>query len=236
MAPSARLALPWRLFGALAVALGATALVHHPAHASIHRAALVIEHASGRLVTRCINFVEDQITGLQLIQRSGVSYQTQGFGSLGEAICQLDGEPVSVPPHCFGSGPYWQYFHGVNGRWTNSGAGASNWFLRDGDMDGWHYAAGAGQAPPTLTFSQVCVTPVARPAPAVATPQPAPTPSASAFATASPSVTALLPTPSATPTPRPPASPSAAEPLGVLGASLLILAGLTAWNLWRRGP
>jgi len=219
------------------VALGAAAFVHHPAHASVHRAALVVEHATGRVVTRCINFMEDQITGLQLIERSGLSYQAQGFGSLGQAICQLDGEPTSVPSHCFGSGAYWQYFHNMSGRWTNSGAGASNWFLRDGDMDGWHYAVGAGQTPPPFTFSQVCAATVARPTPVVATPQTALTPLASASATTSPPDIALSPSPTATPTPKPrPSAASSPAPLGVLGGSLVLLAALAAWNLWRRAP
>jgi hypothetical protein len=222
------------LVGAAAVVLG------HPAHAAVHRAGLVIEHAGGRLVTRCVTFMEEQISGLALIQRSGISYQAQPYGSMGEAICQLDGEPSPVPANCLGSGPYWQYLHRAGTRWVPSQVGASGWMLHDGDLDGWHYTDGAGPALPALTVDQVCAPP---PLPAASVPSrstqpPTATPTPSLSAWPSPSAVPDVPSPTATPaaSPRPSSSPLAAGPLGVLGGSLLVLAGLSAWNLLRRGP
>jgi hypothetical protein len=222
------------LVGAAAVVLG------RPAHAAVHRAGLVIEHAGGRLVTRCVTFMEAQISGLALIQRSGISYQAQPYGSMGEAICQLDGEPSPVPANCLGSGPYWQYLHRAGMRWVPSQLGASGWMLHDGDLDGWHYTDGAGPPLPALTVDQVCAPPP-RPAtsvPAASTQPPPATPTPSLSAWPSPSAVPELPSPTATPaaSPRPVSPPSAAGPLAVLGSSLLVLAGLSAWNLLRRGP
>ncbi|HET9849361.1 MAG TPA: hypothetical protein VFR68_12510 [Candidatus Dormibacteraeota bacterium] len=208
------------------------------------------------MITRCVGFVEDQITGLQLIQRSGVEYQAQTFGSMGSAICQLDNEPSSVPSDCFGSGPYWQYSRRQAAGWQPSAIGASGSAVHDGDMDGWRYAAGSGQTPPNIAFVAVCsapppnagaptshslTTPVAPRAPATAPPaSSAPTPTA----TASPSLDAVTPSASPSrhlalaatgPTTRPPASSPLGTWLLLAGATALLL-GLGVVNFLRRGP
>jgi hypothetical protein len=214
----------------------------------------VIEHSSGQLLTRCVAFAEDQITGMQLIQRSGVEYQAQTFGAMGSAICQLDGEPGAVPSNCFGTGAYWQYFHRQGASWQQSALGGSSSVLHDGDMDGWHYAAGAAQPPANLTFATVCASPVVPPpsathsAPANAAPAlPAPTPlaTASPSPSASPAIEALAPSPSPTAhvalaSTGPPRSPPPARdprPLLLLAIGLVLLGGLAVWNLSAgRGP
>jgi hypothetical protein len=244
------------LCAAGAAALAAALLSIRPAHAALHHAALVIEHSSGRVITRCVGFVEDQITGFQMIQRSGVQYQAQTFGSMGSAVCQLDNEPSPVPSDCFGSGPYWQYSRRQAAGWQPSAVGASGSAVHDGDMDGWRYAAWSGQTPPNISFAAVCSAPAATtgaaashsattsvaPRAAAAAPPTSstPTPTATASAsleaiapTASPSQRAAL---SATgPTTRPPPSSPIGTWLLLAGATALLL-GLGAVNLLRRGP
>ena len=233
--------------GAAAVAaLTAAFLSIRPAHAAIHHAALVIQHASGSVITRCVAFAEDQISGLQLIERSGVPYEAQNFGSVGSAICQLDAEPSTVPSGCFGSGPYWQYFHRRDGAWQASAFGAGSSLLHDGDMDGWHYAAGANQAPGNVAFASVCGAPVP---PAAAATQVAHAPShATAVPTATPAPSTSLEAfaPSDSPQPNavlsstgPPTQPPKATALGpwlAFGSMALLLLTLGAVNLRRRGP
>jgi hypothetical protein len=233
--------------GAAAVAaLMAACLSIRPAHAAIHHAALVIQHASGSVITRCLAFAEDQISGLQLVERSGVQYEAQDFGSIGSAMCQLDREPSTVPAGCFGAGPYWQYFHRRGSAWQTSALGASSSLLRDGDMDGWHFAAGTNQAPGNIAFSSVCAAPAppaatatqAAPAANHATPIPTATPAPS------PSLEALVP--STSPPPKavltstgPPTQPPQATALGpwlALGSTAILLLTLGAVNLRRRGP
>ena len=127
--------------------------------------------------------------------------------------------------------------------------------LHDGDMDGWHYAAGI--APPVnVTFAAVCgaanagtgSSPVANPthqapvtvaAPtgthvASTSPRPTPTPAPSIEALA-PSVAASIGSPVASDTTRHQTarSRSTAPPL-LLGGVLLALAGLAALNLAMR--
>jgi len=194
-----------------------------------------------------VAFAEDQITGMQLIQRSGMEYQAQTFGTMGSAICQLDGEPGAVPWNCFGSGASWQYFHRQGASWQQSALGASSSVLHDGDMDGWHYAAGAAQPPANLAFATVCASPAVPPpsathsAPTNVTPTPSPT----ASPPASPAIEALAPSPSATThvalaSTGPPRSPPPARdlrPLLLLAIGLVLLGGLAAWNLSAgRGP
>jgi len=243
--------LPLRLLAGGGAALAAALLWFHPAHAALHHAALVIEHSSGRLLTKCVAFAEAQISGLQLIERSGVPYQAQTFGSMGGAICQLDGDPSSVPSNCFGSGPYWQYFHWQGG-WRQSSLGASSSMLNDGGMDGWRYAAGANQAPGNVSFAAVCSAPppsvVASHAPtatAAARPSPTPVPAVPA-ATPTPTTSPGAPAPLPSPTPTaalastgPPTGPSKPPPVGpwlLLGTVATLLVGLGAFNLRRRGP
>jgi hypothetical protein len=220
-------------------------------HAAVHHAALVIQHSSGGLITRCVAFAEEQITGLQLVERSGVEYQAQSFGSIGSAMCQLDREPATVPPGCFGSGPYWQYFHRQGAGWHASVVGASSSALHDGDMDGWRYAVGANQAPGNVSFAAVCSAPppsaAATRAAATGSTRPAPapaTPVATSTPVASPSPMALAP--SAAPSPQavlastgPPPQPPTPSGIGrwlAFAGTMILLLGLGALNLRRRGP
>jgi hypothetical protein len=250
-----------RIWLAAGAALAGLFGFSHQAHAAVvHHAALVIQHGGGGLITRCVAFVEAQISGVELIQRSKIEYQAQQFGALGGAFCQIDGEPAQVPPGCFGTGPYWQYFHRTAAGWTAAGAGASNWSLHDGDMDGWHFASGLANHPPALSFNSVCLPAVpaaARPAPShsgLSSAQPTiattragapaatiPQPPSNATAP-SPGIQALL-QPSASPRPKsalaaigPKARP-ASQPLNtwlLLGGTTALLIGLAALNLRRR--
>jgi hypothetical protein len=235
------------LTAAAAAALLAALISIRPAHAAIRHAALVIQHSSGSLITRCVAFAEDQISGLQLVERSGMQHEAQSFGSIGTAICQLDREPATVAPGCFGSGPYWQYFHRQGGTWQASAYGASASVVHDGDMDGWHYASGANEAPLPVAFAVVCGAPpppAAAPATAgakapnhvapVTTAMPAPTTSLEALVpSASPAPNAVL---TSTGPPSQPREPTTMAPWLAFGGTAILLLALGALNLRRRGP
>lgn len=238
------------LLVAAGAALAAVLFTSRPAHAAIHHAALVIQHSGGRVLSRCVAFAEDQISGLQLIQRSGVTYQAQSFGALGSAVCQLDGEPSAVPANCFGTGPYWQYFHRRGSTWQPSAQAASASMVHDGDMDGWRFADGAAQPPVGAAFSAVCAplnSPTA-PLPRSAAPRPAQTAPASTAATLVPTPVATPGEPATTPSPTgrsglPQTGPGTPPPSGpaisswfLLGGAALLLIGLGGINLLRRRP
>jgi hypothetical protein len=180
-----------------------------------------------------------------------VTYQAQTFGSMGSAICQLDGEPSSVPSNCFGSGPYWQYFHWQGG-WRPSLMGASSSLLHDGDMDGWRYAVGGNQAPGSVSFAAVCSAPPPSVAATYAATPTAAVPTAPSHMTAVPTATpaptasleALAPSPSPKPDavltstglPTPPPNATAMGPWLAFGSMAVLLLTLGVINLRRRGP
>ena len=74
----------------------------------VHHVAVVVEHGNGAVLTGCVAFGADQVTGEQLMQLSGIEYATTGYGGLGKAVCQVDHEPASYPPSCWtASSRYW---------------------------------------------------------------------------------------------------------------------------------
>ena len=109
---------------------------------------VVVEHLSGTTIQRCVAF-SDSITGKQLMEQSGISYQTQTF-SFGVGMCAVDNEP-STFTECFPQGkPYWSLFTEHAGAWTASQTAFDQITLHDKDALGWRYvpAADASPSPP----------------------------------------------------------------------------------------
>ncbi len=168
-----------------------------------NKVALVVTHGDGQTVTKCVEFSEDQLTGLQVLEKSGLAmdYEVQGMGA---TICKLDGEGCSYPGgpcfcQCQGSScVYWSYWQMTNGAWQYSNYGASNTHISNGGVEGWIWGEGttsSASPPPVYTFEQICGAPTNTatntntPAPAANSTSPAATPTR---------------TPVRTPTPRPP--------------------------------
>ncbi len=199
----------------LALAAGAPAANAQPAPTPApNQAALVIQHGDGRLVTACVAFDEPSISGLELLERSGVPFVAQR-SSIGAAVCQIDGEGCAYPGEdCFckrdgATSVYWAYNRLQAGEWALSPVGALSTSVRPGDVEGWAWGTGnpaTGAVPPSITFAEVC--------------QQAATvgPVASTAATAGPG---------ATPAPAPEAPPTASSTgmyalAGALAAGLLV--------------
>ncbi|MDQ6845963.1 MAG: hypothetical protein M3019_00015 [Candidatus Dormibacteraeota bacterium] len=211
----------------------------------VHHAALVAEHSDGRVVTACVAFSEDSITGIQLLERSSIEFYATPDSGSGSAVCQVDNEPASYPSSCWTtSSPYWAIFVSRSGgAWTYSSLGISSQTFRDGDAEGFRYEGQSDGSPPT---SPRGVCPVTTPAPTAAatyaaTPaahrvtSPSPTPSAAgvavitAAATATPTTepsNAATPTTAAITSANRSAPQTARSNTGVLVAA--ILAGLLA--------
>ncbi|HID24016.1 MAG TPA: hypothetical protein EYP14_16665, partial [Planctomycetaceae bacterium] len=73
----------------LAALAAPTAWAQHPPP---HRAGLIVVHGDGRVVTRCVPFDEETLTGADLLARSGLSVTFAAYGGLGQAVCAIDGE------------------------------------------------------------------------------------------------------------------------------------------------
>lgn len=146
-----------------------------------NRAALVVDYGNGQVHTQCVTFTEGQISGYELLLRSGldVAADVQGMGTLicgigsvgcpaSNCLCQCSGGPACT---------YWSYWRQVSGSWQFSQAGASMSVVTNGSVEGWTWGpGGVNQAipPPNLSFDAVCLPPPTATPTATATPVLAP--------------------------------------------------------------
>lgn len=148
----------------LVVALGPAALAQET-----NRAALVVILAGGEAITRCVEFEEPQISGFDLLNRSGLAVEAGG-GNLGAAVCRIE-ETGCPDSNCFcqcsgAACEYWSYWHLLDGEWRYSQIGASAYRVEDGDVEGWSWgpsSPGEAPSPPLLAFEDVCAPPAAVP-------------------------------------------------------------------------
>ena len=178
------------LWGLVVLLVGALAGVGTTSGDEPNRAGLAVTFADGSTETRCVEFEEDEISGVDLLRRSGLTFVLSDSGGFGKAVCRLGDTGCDDPGDCFcqcrgGDCGYWAYFALESEEWRLQAVGASGRRLRHGDADGWIW--GAGREPPdTLTFGEIC--PVPAPAetiapPSVATTRPPPAQDAPASAT-----------------------------------------------------
>jgi hypothetical protein len=174
----------------------------------LHHVAVVVEHGNGAVLTGCVAFSADQVTGEQVMQLSGIEYATTSYGGLGKAVCQVDHEPASYPPSCWtASSRYWAMFVSRSGgAWAVSNQGVSSQVFRDGDALGWHYVpqSGAGGGPPPSPVG-VCSSGGPTPVPSISAPAPPPA------ATKPPPSTPTTPAPGGVAAAASPTSPAATE-------------------------
>lgn len=128
----------------------------------LNHAGLVVQDAKGNLTWVVVPFAEETITGIDLVERSGLPVVTVGFGGLGEAVCSI-GPDGCVVDECRKrlcqsadpDSPYWQYFRiGADGTWKAQVLGASATTVHDGDVDLWSWTAAGTDLPP-VTFDEV---------------------------------------------------------------------------------
>jgi hypothetical protein len=118
---------------------------------------LVVEHADSSVIGLCIGFDGGSITGEQILQASGLHYATQSYGSLGDAVCQIDGEPASYGSCLPASGSYWAMFVSRGGGgWQVADHGISSETFADGDAEGFRYDAQNGAEPAPASPGGIC--------------------------------------------------------------------------------
>lgn len=125
------------------------------------RAGLIIVYGNGQSENYCVA-VNENSTGLTALQQTGLALTISNQGP-GSAICAI--EQTGCPTgdcfcHCQGNNcHYWSYWHWLDGSWHYSPAGAIQYSLQDGMIDGWVWGPGnvtAAPPPPTVTFEQIC--------------------------------------------------------------------------------
>ena len=118
-------------------------------------AGLIIDYGDGRISYVWIPFTEDEISGVELIQRSGLDPVTVGFGGMGDAVCQIDdtGCPVDdcrkrLCQTSDPGSPFWRYSRQTSpGEWSFAATGASGAKVHDGDIDAWSWTGGDANLP-----------------------------------------------------------------------------------------
>lgn len=159
------LVLPAALLAALASLAPGAPAVSVCAAAGSHHAALVVEHADGSTLTRCVAFDTATISGEELLNRSGVAWSGRTFGSFGDAVCALDGEPAQYID-CPGKDRYWAVFVARGaGSWQLANVGISSLAIHDGDAEGFRFDPASGVPAAPLSAAGVCAaaaTPVPR--------------------------------------------------------------------------
>jgi len=157
----ARHALPLLLLALISAISAISAISPAPARAQTagNQAGLVVVHGDGRVATRCVVFSEPQISGADLLSRSGVSLVSEA-GPLGLTVCALDGEGCpSTDCFCECHGTpcvYWVYYYGnSDGSWTYANVGAMSRQITNGDVDAWLWGE-SSKLPPSLTFDAIC--------------------------------------------------------------------------------
>jgi hypothetical protein len=136
------------------------------------RAVVAVAQEGGRLYTACVTFNEAELTGVQLLERSGLTIGMDAGNSAGVLVCSIDGLGCDYPTEdcfcqCSGGGTctYWAYFNlSPEGGWVYAPLGASGRKVHDGDVDLWAWIDSSGvgdfdaEALPSLTFEEICQT------------------------------------------------------------------------------
>ncbi len=130
-----------------------------------NRAGVVVRTGDGQVHTACVAFTEPAISGLALLERSGLDVVVQTSGG-NAAVCSIAGEGCNFPQQacfcqCQGGGTcrYWAYWHLNGGIWQYSSTGAAAYRVPPGGVDGWAWGDGnvnAGSRPPAVSFDKIC--------------------------------------------------------------------------------
>ena len=168
----------------------------------LHRAGLIVQYPDGSVATWCLEFPEDAITGMELLQRVGLEITIDYAKGMGGAVCRINGHGCDFPAadcfcQCVGSDcHYWSYWRAEEESWRYSVLGAGLRQVRDGDVDGWAWGD-EKSPPPFTTLDRICAAPPTEVPDATFTPVPIKThtstalPSRTSGATATPSSTVL---------------------------------------------
>ncbi len=154
------------VLGVLALALAGGVRAEQPS-----RAGLVVVYAPDDVRTSCVTFDAAEVTGLELLQRSGLAIIQAGTTGVGDTVCKIDAVGCDFPgEHCFCqclSTPctFWSYWYWQDGEWTFSQRGAALRRVSDGAVDAWVW--GDGQTPPPAIdaaderrpFASICSAP-----------------------------------------------------------------------------
>lgn len=162
------------LFLALLIALlGLPALTAGAVQAEegVNQAGLVVRLSDDDWVARCVSFPEEEISGYELLARSGLAAEV-AFQSMGVSVCRIEGlgcDQADCFCQCRGGGEciYWSYWQLAEDGWRYARAGAASHRVGHGAVDGWAWGPGTvtdAPQPPLVAFEEICAGQIASPA------------------------------------------------------------------------
>ncbi|MHB1357868.1 MAG: hypothetical protein ACYCZF_18010 [Anaerolineae bacterium] len=126
-----------------------------------NQATLLVVFGPDDIYTSCISFNETEISGSELLVRSGLTIVTQAVAGMGVSVCKIDDTGCDFPGkscfcQCLGTPcNYWSYWTWRDGSWLYAGRGASQNVVRPGDINAWVW--GDGQtSPPVVNAKGAC--------------------------------------------------------------------------------
>ncbi len=119
------------------------------------RYAGIVIHPGDGTVTYAYVPLDEPVSGIELLRRSGISLVTFGFGGLGDGVCRIEDTGCDVGPcrtrMCQTgdrNSPYWRYFQQSDtGAWVASPLGGSATKIAPGEIDGWSWTPDDGNLP-----------------------------------------------------------------------------------------
>jgi prenyltransferase beta subunit len=135
---------------ALMAALSGDYLVTPPGSENNNFAGLVIVPNIDNVKTACIKFSQESISGLELIDESGIAYEAQdGFMNSIMDIVNPDGGTM-----------YWSYWHWDGRDWVFNNTGASDTKIRHSSIEAWAFVSWEvfPSTPPSFTpnLNEIC--------------------------------------------------------------------------------
>jgi hypothetical protein len=115
----------------------------------------IVIHPGDGTVTYAYVPLDEPVSGIELLRRSGISLVTIGFGGLGDGVCRIEETGCDVGP-CRTrlcqtgdrNSPYWRYFQQSDtGAWVASPLGGSATKIAPGEVDGWSWTPDQGNLP-----------------------------------------------------------------------------------------
>lgn len=127
-------------------------------------AALVVDYGDGAVSYALVPFDGDSISGLELLERSGLDLLSISFGGMGVGICAIQDVGCDIDA-CRGrmcqtgdpASPYWQYLRAPDepgSNWAYSPRGISGATVQPGDVNAWFWT-GTTPASPALSVDDV---------------------------------------------------------------------------------
>lgn len=109
--------------------------------------------------TYCVDFSEQEISGIKALRLTGLAIVTKVDPQFGEFVCKIGDVGTDATDCPARDGSYWSYFVlDANGIWRLSSVGASGSKVRCGAGEGWSWFARGAGAPPSgpTTFASMC--------------------------------------------------------------------------------